>query len=231
MKKHGFTLMEVLVTLGIIGIVSAMTIPALTKNWQNKTYVTQLHKVYNEFSQAFERAMAEKKATSLYEADISTGNGGGENGTQSGAKDFLHENFKIVKDCGYNYSQCFAPEYKGLNGKKRSSGVSGYSVSIAGGPAISLYMYNSTSSTGMVGAIYVDTNGLKGPNITGRDFFRMYVYGDGTIDDYNISQNCRRTPDCVRQKRQSNFNSWCFNPNDTDGCFGRLLNDDWEMKY
>lgn len=51
----GFTLAEVLVTLGIIGVVSAMTVPTLMQNYQRQSYVTQLHKVYNEFSQAAER--------------------------------------------------------------------------------------------------------------------------------------------------------------------------------
>ena len=39
-KKHAFTLAEVLITLGIIGIVSAMTIPTLVKNYQEKTWNT-----------------------------------------------------------------------------------------------------------------------------------------------------------------------------------------------
>ena len=50
--KPAFTLAEVLVTLGIIGVVSAMTVPSLMQNHQRKTYVTQLHKVYNELQQA-----------------------------------------------------------------------------------------------------------------------------------------------------------------------------------
>ena len=50
--KRGFTLAEVLVTLGIIGVVSAMTVPTLMQNYQRKSYVTQLHKVYNEIQQA-----------------------------------------------------------------------------------------------------------------------------------------------------------------------------------
>ena len=47
-----FTLAEVLVTLGIIGVVSAMTVPTLMQNYQRQSYVTQLHKVYNEVQQA-----------------------------------------------------------------------------------------------------------------------------------------------------------------------------------
>ena len=43
-NKLGFTLAEVLVTLGIIGVVSAMTVPTLMQNYQRQSYVTQLHK-------------------------------------------------------------------------------------------------------------------------------------------------------------------------------------------
>ncbi len=38
--KNGFTLAEVLITLGIIGIVAAMTMPALIANYQKKVLVT-----------------------------------------------------------------------------------------------------------------------------------------------------------------------------------------------
>lgn len=65
MKNYGFTLAEVLVTLGIIGVVSAMTIPTLMQNHQKKTYVTQLHKVYNELQQAFLQYRNDKNAVSL----------------------------------------------------------------------------------------------------------------------------------------------------------------------
>ena len=63
--RLGFTLAEVLVTLGIIGVVSAMTVPALMQNHQRKTYVTQLHKVYNEMSQAFVQYQNDNNALNL----------------------------------------------------------------------------------------------------------------------------------------------------------------------
>ena len=70
MKNYGFTLADVLVTLGIIGVVSAMTIPTLMQNHQKKTYVTQLHKVYNELQQAFLQYRNDKNAVSLSEAGL-----------------------------------------------------------------------------------------------------------------------------------------------------------------
>ena len=63
--KKAFTLAEVLVTLGIIGVVSAMTVPTLMQNHQRKTYVTQLHKIYNELSQALVRYQNDKNALNI----------------------------------------------------------------------------------------------------------------------------------------------------------------------
>ena len=61
------TLAEVLVTLGIIGVVSAMTVPTLMQNYQRQSYVTQLHKVYNEMSQVFQQMMTDRNALNLKE--------------------------------------------------------------------------------------------------------------------------------------------------------------------
>ena len=50
--KKGFTLSEVLITLGIIGIVAAITIPTLITNYQKKTTATRVKKAYSELLQA-----------------------------------------------------------------------------------------------------------------------------------------------------------------------------------
>lgn len=40
-KLNAFTLAEVLITLGIIGVVAAMTLPTLIQNHQKQVYATQ----------------------------------------------------------------------------------------------------------------------------------------------------------------------------------------------
>lgn len=52
MFKKGFTLAEVLVTLGIIGVVAAMTIPALIRSYNKQLVETRLKKFYSVFNQA-----------------------------------------------------------------------------------------------------------------------------------------------------------------------------------
>ena len=52
MKKYAFTLAEVLITLGIIGIVAAMTIPTLFQSYKKKMVETKLVKVSSLINQA-----------------------------------------------------------------------------------------------------------------------------------------------------------------------------------
>ena len=51
-KNLAFTLAEVLITLGIIGIVAAMTIPTLIANYQKQQTVSKLKKFYSTINQA-----------------------------------------------------------------------------------------------------------------------------------------------------------------------------------
>lgn len=51
-RKFGFTLAEVLITLGIIGVVAAMTLPALVQNYQKQAAATKVKKFYNIINNA-----------------------------------------------------------------------------------------------------------------------------------------------------------------------------------
>ncbi len=58
-SRFAFSLAEVLITLGIIGVVAAMTIPTLISNYHKKSTVTQLKKTYSTISQAVRMSEAE----------------------------------------------------------------------------------------------------------------------------------------------------------------------------
>lgn len=57
-KYSAFTLAEVLITLGIIGVVAAMTIPTLVNNYKEKELITKTKKTYTSIAQALELAQA-----------------------------------------------------------------------------------------------------------------------------------------------------------------------------
>lgn len=57
-KKTGFTLAEVLITLGIIGVVAAMTIPTLIQNTNSVKFSSQFKKTLSTLNNSIEMAQA-----------------------------------------------------------------------------------------------------------------------------------------------------------------------------
>ncbi len=57
--KRAFTLAEVLITLSIIGIVAAMTLPMLIVNYQKKVVATNVKKAYTELNQIIQFAVSD----------------------------------------------------------------------------------------------------------------------------------------------------------------------------
>ena len=222
-----FTLAEVLVTLGIIGVVSAMTVPTLMQNYQRQSYVTQLHKTYNEMSQALLRYQTDKNAINLTEAGMTS---------QDAVNDFIKTYFKTVQECG-TVNSCFASSYKTLSGETLPTyyftmqNVKAYvlanGVSVRPG-------YNTdecAASNGVrIVAVAIDINGKKGPNIGGRDLFWMYFYNNGLIDDKpnDLVSNAPLTT----EQREASFNKRCDTVSGSpDGCMGKIINDGWQMNY
>ncbi len=209
-KNFGaFTLAEVLVTLGIIGVVSAMTIPTLMSNHQRKVYVTQLHKIYNEVQQAAINFMNSKNAVNLTEAGITS---------TTTANQLITSNFQIVQTCSGSLSPCFADSYKFMSGTNYdlTSHIS-TSYVLASGASIR-FLYNKSNDK--IINIFVDINGKQGPNVIGRDTFYMALYDNGVIDTYSSSAP---SAPLTEAQRDSAGSEW--------GPFGKLLNDNWEMTY
>ena len=62
-RKSGFTLAEVLITLGIIGVVAAMTIPGLVGKYKDKVMITQTKKTYATILSAMDKLKYEMGAS------------------------------------------------------------------------------------------------------------------------------------------------------------------------
>ena len=58
-SKNAFTLAETLITLGIIGVVAALTLPTLTQNYRKHVVETKLAKFYTTINQAVRISSAE----------------------------------------------------------------------------------------------------------------------------------------------------------------------------
>ena len=65
LPKSAFTLAEVLITLGIIGVVAALTLPTVIQNYQKQVTVNKLKKAYSVLGQVAQRAIADNGAISV----------------------------------------------------------------------------------------------------------------------------------------------------------------------
>ncbi len=219
--KKAFTLAEVLVTLGIIGVVSAMTVPTLMQNYQRQSYVTQLHKVYNEFSQALTQYQTDRNAVNLTEAGLNS---------KDAVDTFIKKYFRVVQECD-SMDDCFADEYKTLQGSSDTSYSRDVKSFVLASGASIRPSYATDGSNFKLLNVGIDVNGKKGPNILGRDFIFFAVYKNALIDDYtnDVNDNAPLT----EEARDNMFNSECNAgaSGSSWGCFGKILNDNWEMTY
>ena len=224
--RLGFTLAEVLVTLGIISVVSAMTVPTLMQNYQKKSYVTQLHKFYNEMSQALMQYQADNNAINLKEAGFRN---------QDNLNNFIRKYFKVVSECGKDRAPCFAESYKKINGLDiiiDKTVANGDTFTLASGQTVNISYTEGTYK--FLVALLIDVNGQKGPNIQGRDLFEMYIYDPNSgwfIDDLN--PDATSVVPLTEDQREDQFTKYCLagTASNRHGCFGKILNDNWEMSY
>lgn len=169
---NGFTLAEVLITLGIIGIVAAITIPALMKSTQDAEFKAAWKKTYSQASQAYAMAVNEN------------GGGFGAYGdpTPNGNAKFsaLQSQLKVIKTCnGNTFGNCWT-----TNGVTPDSSVGASQFKLSKQNTLQGFTTNDGRFwilfSNWYSLVAVDTNGNKGPNQWGKDALLFYI-NDTTI--------------------------------------------------
>jgi prepilin-type N-terminal cleavage/methylation domain-containing protein len=163
-RKLAFTLAEVLITLGIIGVVAALTIPTLIKNYQKTVTVNQLKSVYTKLTQAVKLSEADNGAVSGWDKDMTK---------LEFFNTYLAPYLKVA-----NYDIFGSRSYKRADGIVEGNFTlfkySAKTVTLLDGTMLFLGMDNDiSSSTSMT--IGVDLNGIKNPNVIGKDFFVFVI--------------------------------------------------------
>ena len=179
-KKAAFTLAEVLITLGIIGVVAAMTIPGLIADYQRKVLVSQFKKSYSNLSNALNLVQAEYGT--VYEC-YNTGFGGYHTDECKPFFDSYLKKINIIKECSDWRNKCH-PTYKNksevlsaggeVNNNACSFDIDSYTTyySLADGSMFALQNNANTINHHQVFSL-VDVNGMKGPNKWGYDLYML----------------------------------------------------------
>ena len=180
--KKAFTLAEVLITLGIIGIVASMTLPTLVNNTRNKQIESSFKKNYSNLQQVLE----------MYQAKNGERLKGNEIGNTE-LKKILMEYYKTTRDCGYYSKGCIpyygnsdidneknGKSYKTFNNKpikKLDLFDDGQFILMDGSLVLleNTFIHNRTYIT-------IDVNGyLKNPNKWGHDIFTFQLDNNGIL--------------------------------------------------
>ena len=210
-RKSAFTLAEVLITLGIIGVVAAMTLPSTVAKYKDKVLVSQAKKLYSETMNGIKLYTAKNNcadASCLFD-------------TSKNTDEVNREFFKVLEGatyCGQGNKKDVCQKYMVLSNKKINNGYgqTGYGDNISQpfivlktGSIIKIiqysqcireYEYNlrdengnfvigddgqpekATGTTDSCAYIYLDSNGQKGPNQKGADVFRHTFNSNGKIN-------------------------------------------------
>lgn len=219
-RRIGFTLAEVLITLGIIGVVASLTIPTLINNKAKQETATKLEKVYSTLSQTTNIAKLDYGEVNTWFSDDVT------DGTGAGAKIFadryLIPYLRVAKNCGLSVtSECSERVYYLTSAQGYSDYIFGATTDkfyFNDGTLIGINNYDSASKRFCV---YVDINGQAQPNILGKDVFLFFYYSTGKFIPEGLID---------RTSALTNANYGC-NKNGGRGtyCTGLIMMDGWRI--
>ena len=235
--KIAFTLAEVLITLAVIGVVAALTIPVLVNKYQKKQLYSQFMKAYNTVTNVMDNAVAEYGEPDSWHwgkwvEDEETGEEsivGGEKPIEK----YILSQLKYVKTCD-EFEDCFASDYTFLGGGDGSDeyypdGINGELKEVIGGEYEGTSVVLTDGSVIGIGGeddyliFIVDTNGKKGPNVYGRDLFtleytkrnRSDESGSIYVEEYEDGNNSSGERNCDPNGNSDGWNGI--------GCASRML--------
>lgn len=220
--NKAFTLSETLITLGIIGVVAALTMPAVITNYQKKQTSAQLKKAYSTFAQALVQAQYEfgdasswtvTEPSSSYEDNLAY--------FETYWKPYI-KTIKVCKtmnECGYDITG-----YASLSNKNnyvyygQFANVPGFIYGDGTYAYLRPYNLNSTEDNRQrLQLLSIDLNGPKKPNVIGKDVFQFIINtNNGVISGFGSKNLCT----AANIKNSAEYSR---------SCGGKIMADGWEI--
>lgn len=251
MKKFGFTLVEVLMTLGIIGVVGMLVTPSIMENGRNETNAARLSSAVSNFENGIQTGMAADNAEDLYHWDVWTNAVAEEEDTfygnitrfmaLSGHEETGADLTKFYNDTpammdadftrGSNIdADDFNGIYTALTAKNGTMYFIAHKANAANTPGINDGEGNEAFARSHGRTMYskaadviIDVNGTTRPNIVGRDIFVFALSSEGTLFPYG-SQEVHRYDNDIPE-----WNDNC--PNNSQTCTARVVESGYRIDY
>ena len=247
--KKGFTLAEVLITLGIIGVVAALTLPSLIQNYQKQVWVNQLKKTISVLENGFKKAMADDEVDKLQDTELwQSANNCGGSVSNANCNEFFN-NFQKYFKVTYSPTQTYR-QFTGLNNNNVAMSCT-TDINLPSGATFGFYL--SISKTvgsggfgphGVLTVIAIDVNGDKKPNKVGRDLFFIGVTEKGQLIPHGTEAANRLQCESVTTSAQMEAcmasmasyswdNGWASCTEEGNGfyCMARIMAKGWKMDY
>lgn len=220
-KLSAFTLAEVLITVTIIGVVAAITMPTLFYKQADEQFIGMMKKYEAIMQRVFDETSVNGTPVSMW----------GWNGEDDSAaadaimRDFISQKLQIVKYCGTKSGDGCGSEYLGLDGTSKgnwdSDSVLAKSALVDGitmGLKTKSACPEDVDSQVLCGEVIADLNGRKGPNRIGRDIFYFGIYSNGLFMPLDYD------------KTKEEINDGCKKGADGKTCAAKVMIDDWKFK-
>lgn len=214
-KYNAFTLAEVLITLGIIGVVAAITLPSLVNNYKEKELISRTKKVYSNLQNAILMSQRDMGVigdnTVMFDVNKTSAEVA-ENFVKyfNGATLCKTKNDKGCKK--YYYETLYATKYTGQGDTAQVWSNSDAKIILNDGAVVNVSQFTAckrtwegcekdetgnckrdendniitqTNSGTNCASLYFDVNGPKPPNQFGADTYAIFINPDNAIAGNN----------------------------------------------
>ena len=205
MFKKVFTLAEVLITLGIVGVIAAITLPTLTQSTTTAQIGPKLMKAVSAFEQANKALLNEYDVDKLSDTNL-----------LSDASSYV--------DALSNYLKF---SYDGTNLVSKDG--MGYVVSITEG---STYDAQIPAHKESIGMLTIDINGPNvNPNVSGTDLFYFSWWNDGSLRPKGATN--WDGADTSKKDGAAHWTTKCNNTSEDDlsYCAGHIFENNLKVLY
>ncbi|MBR1753422.1 type II secretion system protein, partial [bacterium] len=213
---RGFTLAEVLITLGIIGVVAALTIPTLMQKTDERETVAKLRKFYSAMQNAGK--MVEIEYGTVDKWDLTPTVINDNNNITDEEKDAAWDsvdlywqryakylNFQSVKTYKSVMNGNYDKYVYSLDGSAQVSPLMNF-ITLNDGIVIrTTWFTNSCNTYDRCGNFSIDVNGDKGPNVVGRDVFFFNINKTGASPFFNHTMGDAFAPNCADKDNANGY--------------------------